>query len=246
MDYIEYIENVMDKLEIIQDGFLKTYKTGEYDNWYYNQSTELLRLYSDDKEIFFKYIPIGTYSADSNTWMWSWNNNDSIEQSKFQTLSVKDFGEKFNFEKLKNGYLECDEYAGWEYTAISMDILKGIGGYKVNSDHLEKYFLLTRVVEKKEVEEIEKELIDCNIHDKSRKAFICCHLSTTEKTGFEEAFPTYRGMKLEKDDDLQAWCSKCEEVRLECDGWNEESMKFAKIKLVCESCYFHIKDFNEK
>ena len=51
-------------------------------------------------------------------------------------------------------------------------------------------------------------------------------------------------MKLEDDDDLQAWCSECEKERLKTDGWNNISMEFAKIKLVCEKCYFELKKFN--
>nr|WP_290929308.1 hypothetical protein [Haliscomenobacter sp.] len=51
-------------------------------------------------------------------------------------------------------------------------------------------------------------------------------------------------MELEEDDDLQAWCDQCELERLRTDGWNDESMEFAGIKLVCEDCYFEIKAFN--
>jgi hypothetical protein len=72
---------------------------------------------------------------------------------------------------------------------------------------------------------------------------VCQHLNETNRVGFEEAFATYPGMPLEEDDDLQAWCDECEKERLRTDGWNDESMEFAKIKLVCERCYFSIKDF---
>ena len=70
-------------------------------------------------------------------------------------------------------------------------------------------------------------------------------MNTEQKTGFEEAFETYRGMELNEEDDFQAWCSECEKERLKTDGWNDESMEFAKIKLVCERCYFEIKEINE-
>jgi hypothetical protein len=51
-------------------------------------------------------------------------------------------------------------------------------------------------------------------------------------------------MELDDDDNFQAWCSDCEIERLKTDGWNDESMKYAKIKLVCEMCYFEIKAAN--
>lgn len=53
-------------------------------------------------------------------------------------------------------------------------------------------------------------------------------------------------MYLDEDDDFQAWCDDCEKVRSENNGWNDEKMEFAKIKLVCEDCYFDLKQFNQK
>ncbi|MGK0387671.1 MAG: hypothetical protein ACI94Y_000397 [Maribacter sp.] len=51
-------------------------------------------------------------------------------------------------------------------------------------------------------------------------------------------------MKLDKEDDFQAWCNEREKIRLEHNGWNEQSEKFAEIKLIREKCYFEIKEFN--
>ena len=41
------------------------------------------------------------------------------------------------------------------------------------------------------------------------------------------------------------WCGECEKVRIKNNGWNEISEGFAKIKLVCEDCYFDLKRFNQ-
>jgi hypothetical protein len=47
-------------------------------------------------------------------------------------------------------------------------------------------------------------------------------LDLKTRKGFEEAFDTYKGMDLEEEDDLSAWCSECEEVRIDHKGWNEK------------------------
>ncbi len=245
LKYKKYTDKLCEKLTEYQNDFRIKYDIDKYENWFYNQSTETLRLYSDNKEIYFKYIPVGTFSLTTNTWMWSWANQDSVESRKLVTLKVKEFGEKKKYENLTNAHFEGDKYTGWELTSIAFDIIGGIGTYRVISDHLEKYFLLTKQITKDEADKIESELIDCGIHGKLRKAFICQHLNTKTKTGFEEAFDTFRGMELDEDDDFQAWCSECEKERIKTDGWNDESMEFAKIKLVCERCYFEIKEFNE-
>jgi hypothetical protein len=65
-----------------------------------------------------------------------------------------------------------------------------------------------------------------------------------DKVGFEESFETIENMELGEDDDFQAWCDECEIVRQQEDGWNETSMKFADIRIVCEKCYFEMKEVN--
>lgn len=243
--YEKYANKTCQKLTEFQDDFRKKYDTENYENWSYNQSNEILRLYSENKEIYFKYIPVGTFSQKTNTWMWSWANENSVEPRKLQTLKVKEFGKKKNYINLTNDHFDGDKFTGWELTSIAFELIGGIGTYRVISDHLEVYFLLTEQITKEEVEQAESELIECGVHGKLRKAFICQHLNTKQKPGFEEAFETYRGMELNEEDDFQAWCSECEKERTKTNGWNNESMEFAKIKLVCERCYFEIKEINE-
>lgn len=244
LKYEKYAQKAVDKLRVCQPEFRAKFDTDNYASWFYNQSSETLRLHSDDKEIYFRYIPVGTFSLNTNTWLWAWANEDSVEPRKFRTLKVKEFGEKKNYGNLSTAQIDGDKYTGWESTAIAFDIIGAIGTYRVITEHLEKYFLLTEQITKEEVEKIESELIECTTHGKIRKAFICQHLNRENKTGFEEAFETYRGMELEEDDDFQAWCTECEKERLKTRGWNDVSMEFADIKLVCERCYFEIKEFN--
>jgi hypothetical protein len=45
-------------------------------------------------------------------------------------------------------------------------------------------------------------------------------------------------------DDFGAWCSQCEIERQKEDGWNDTSEAFANIKVVCEDCYFEMKELN--
>lgn len=244
MKYEKFAQKACSDLQNNQGLFRDKYDIDNYASWFYNQSSETLRLYSDEKEIHFRYIPVGTFSRKTKTWMWAWANEDSVEPRKLRTLIIKEFGEKKNYQNLIQAYFEGDKYTGWELTAIAFQLIGGIGTYRVISDNLEIYFLITEEISKETAKKIESELIECSIHGKIRKAFICQHLNKQHKTGFEEAFETFRGMELDEDDDLQAWCDECEKERLRTDGWNDESMEFAKIKLVCERCYFDIKELN--
>ena len=152
LKYEKYADKICQKLAEFQNEFRAEYDLDNYVNWFYNQSSETLRLYSDDKEIYFKYIPVGTFSQKTNTWMWAWANEQSFEPRKFKTLKIKEFGEKKKYENLTNAHFDGDKYTGWELTSIAFDIIGGIGTYRVISDQLEKYFLLTDQISKEEVE----------------------------------------------------------------------------------------------
>lgn len=246
MDYIEFANKSTEAFQMIQIEFRENFKIDDYANWYYNQATELLTFSTGDDQINFKYIPVGTYSEKTKTWMWAWENSDSIERAKKETLKIKNFGKNNQFEKLTKGHFKADKYDGWEFVAISNKLLGGIGGYRVKSEHLEIYMLVKEQIENATAKEIKEQIVACEEHGANRVAFVCQHLINSKNKGFEEAFSTFKGMELEKDDEFQAWCNKCEIERLKTDGWNDESMELAKIKVVCEDCYFDIKEKNLK
>lgn len=248
MNYQEFSQLKCQELMKVQEGFTAKYNIDSYDSWFYDGESELLRLYNDhDDEIYFNYIPVGTFSTKSGTWMWSWFNESSIEKSKDRLLSVKEFGIDNIYEKLFEGTFSVDIYDCCELAAICQHLLGGIGVYKVNTDGLEKFMLIMDVedVNSPKVRQLKQKTIECKEHGHSRPAFVCGHLDLRSPKGFNEAFETCKGMDLEEDDDFQAWCDECEKVRIEQDGWDELSEKFAEIKLVCENCYFDLKEFNQ-
>ena len=104
--------------------------------------------------------------------------------------------------------------------------------------------LILEPIDNETANRIKEQTIECESHGVNRVAFVCQHLNKIERKGFEEAFSTYKGMELEEDDEFQAWCDECEIERLKTDGWNDESMEFANIRLVCEDCYFEMKEKN--
>lgn len=249
-EYEKFVNVELENMSKSQNAFLKEYETDSYSSWFYDQESELLRLYSEnEKEIFFKYIPVGSYSLISKTWMWSWENKGSIESSKNETLIVKDLGEQNDYNFLRNGLFECDQSECWKLTAISKNLIGGIGVYCTNSKDLLKYIIIKEAysdTNSNEVRKMKQKTVDCGVHGFSRPAYICQHLNVNESNGFEEAFIATKGMDLDDDDAFAAWCNECETIRIENDGWNDVSENFANIKLVCEDCYFELKEQSER
>lgn len=245
MDYSSFAEKCIEELKILQDKFQKECDLNWYENWFYDQATGLLTFSTGETELNFKYFQVGSFSQKSNTWKWSWDNDNTLNKVKEPIRIIKEFGERSNFPKLVNGYFSSDEFEAWEFTAIAAKLTNGIGVYRpVNEDQLQIFLVITEFVDNETAKNIKEKYIKCNAHEYRRIAYICQHLNHITKVGFEEAFETYENMEFSDDDDFQAWCSECETVRQKEGEWNERSMEFAQIKIVCESCYFEIKELN--
>ena len=85
-----------------------------------------------------------------------------------------------------------------------------------------------------------KNIVQCQKHGAQEAAPVCCHLASSLSTEIPVGF-YYSGTVAERSD---AWCSECEEVRVQEGGdsgdWNEASESFARITLVCGACYDRI------
>ncbi|MDI3319631.1 DUF6882 domain-containing protein [Pinibacter soli] len=245
--YDEYAHNCIHEIHDLQSNFRKDFHIDDWENWFYDQASGLFTFSTGDEEINFRYCDVGSFSTKSNTWKWSWDNDHILAKVKEQTLAVKEFGETMTYEKLTTGCFNSTKEEGWEFTSITAKILEGIGVYRPVSEHLMLFMVILEFVDNDTAQIIKDKYIECGSHEKRRRAFVCRHLDKTTKAGFEEAFETYEGMELsdeDEDEDFQAWCDECEIVRQNAGGWNDESMKFADIKMVCEACYFEMKTIN--
>ena len=244
MNYNDFAESCINELLVLQEKFQKEYNLSWYEDWFYDQATGLLTFSSNDVELNFKYLEVGTYSKNNNTWKWSWDNAHTLQKVKEQAHLVKDLGQRLNFPKLTNGYFESTEEEAWEFTAIAAKIVNGIGAYGPVSQHLLIFMVILEFVDKETAKKIKDKYVECADHEKRRIAFVCQHLNRKTKVGFHEAFETFEDMELSDDDDFQAWCDACEVERQRVGEWNDVSMKFANIELVCEKCYFEMKEVN--
>jgi hypothetical protein len=90
---------------------------------------------------------------------------------------------------------------------------------------------------------IEENMVECCTHGNRYPAYACQHLNTQTPVGFYEPLASDPDV-IYANDELNAWCNACDEVLLKVGEWNEESEAFAKIKLICDRCYFDIKELN--
>ncbi len=243
--YDEFKMACYEQMMPLQDEFMNLYEINSFEHWFYDQGLGAFHFKSDSgRNLYFKYVDVGSFSTKANTWNWGWANKTTLAYLSKPLEKVKAVGEANSFELLTTGLFEGDDYTGWELTVISAKLLNAIGMYRVQVEHLFLYFIFTNEFTQEEYDALEDKSIECENHGTRRTAFICQHLDKNTYTGFHEAFETDEF--TDPEDDFQAWCNECEKARLAEGEWNETSMAVAKIVIVCDQCYFEIKKRNEQ
>lgn len=244
LHYNNFAETCVDKLKVLQEKFQEDYDLNWYERWFYNQTTGLLTFSTDEVELNFRYFDVGSFSEKSNSWKWSWDNDTTLDSVKKPTNLIKEFGLQSNFPKLTTGYFKSDEFEAWEFVAIAAHLTNGIGVYRPVSDNqLQIFLVITEFIDNETAQNIKNKYVKCGEHDYGRIAFVCKHLNNTG-VGFNEGFETFENMELPEDDDFQAWCDECEIMRQKEGEWTEKLMALADIRIVCEKCYFDMKESN--
>ena len=233
------------ELEVLQEGFIKQYNLNSYQNWSFDDDYGIFHFYSDDgrKNLYFKYALAGSYSSNTSSWKWAWD-NERLKASECRHISkVKQYGEQKDWPLLTTGLVEGDLQIAWDMIAITASVLSAIGIYNFKQEHLTYFIIFTATLTKAEYNKLKKQAVLCDTHGgASRAAYVCQHLNKDTYTGFHEAFES--NPLIEPDDDDQAWCDRCEKERLKEGEWNARSEKFAKIRLICDQCFFEIKRRN--
>lgn len=251
-DFDAYKDQCLEEISSLQKAFIELYDLNSYENWFYDHDIGAFHFHSnDDRNLYFKYVDIGSFSSRRNTWMWSWFNKTTPRHVTKGLEKVQAFGEEHDFLPLTEGYHEqSDEYMGWALTAIAATLLSGMGVYRIPHEHQYIYFVFTNELTQEEhtalVEQKNQQRhVDCGEHGtRTRVAFVCQHLGKDTNVGFYESFES--DPNTEPEDDYQAWCNACEVERQKEGEWNEKSEAFAQIRIVCDECFFEIKRSNVK
>jgi hypothetical protein len=233
-----------EQISAMQNAFMKSYDINSYEQWFFDNDLGVFHFQSEDgRNLYFKYALVGSFSTKTNTWKWSWDNEYLKESERRDIDKVRAFGLDKGYTQLSTGLIDGDEYTGWGMTSIAATVLNAIGVYRFPEDHLFFYLVFFEALSETEYTALkEKYNVMCRTHGARRAAFVCQHLNRDTYTGFHEPFDS--DPLNEADDDYQAWCDECEKVRLREGEWNDVSEGFAKIRLVCDQCFFAIKARN--
>ncbi len=142
----DFIEDYINKLEDQNNSISKIYGIGNYERWDFDQETaEIIFSENGNKKLVANVSFIGSYSANSESWMWGWGNDSLLPHLTKEIEKVRKFGEKNDIELLTDRAWSATEEAGWAMAAVAFHIIGGKGVYRGVSGNNENYFLLHEI-----------------------------------------------------------------------------------------------------
>ncbi|MBS1802856.1 MAG: hypothetical protein JST28_05785 [Acidobacteria bacterium] len=128
----DFVHPLWHELEAKNDEFWRRF--GRHERWDWDDESATLT-FTDPSlpTVRINVSIVGTVQGTS--WQWSWANRNITASSKLGMEKVREYGEANSLEKLTSGFLEADEYTGWEMTAVAAHILNAPGAYSFPTEH---------------------------------------------------------------------------------------------------------------
>lgn len=107
------------------------HRFSDHDHWDLDQDTgEVIFSKAGRPVIVTRFQFVGSLSASSRTWLWSWSNPSILPKVSSEMLRVREYGKRRGFKKLTERKWDAEESDGWEMGAVANYLLKAKGVYR--------------------------------------------------------------------------------------------------------------------
>lgn len=146
-----YFKNAKDELYEKHYTFKQENNVSILEHSKYIQNSNVIEFYSDDgKNIHCSFIPVGTLTKTTGSWLWAWNNRIYSRRITEPYLIIRKFGMKHGIEKLQRCYWEGNQEDAVFMTAVMCKLVDGIGMYVKINKLVNLYLVLTDNYNEKE------------------------------------------------------------------------------------------------
>lgn len=113
-----------------------------YPEWSLDPDAFTLRFHGGDAPTLISPVSlVGSFSTETNSWMWSWENEELAGQAIGDVWRLRAFGEARGISRLADGYWPADEEDGWDMTSVAAYLLGAQGIYRAPMGH-QMWFML--------------------------------------------------------------------------------------------------------
>ncbi len=129
-DYRALIERSMEELRLKTAAHASGWGLGKIDRWDLDQEDGRLIFTSKKLVAIAPAQIIGTYNAQSGTWLWAWDHPSVLPSLREHARRVREYGEQHGIAALTTRKLECSETQAWEFTALAFHLCEAQGAYR--------------------------------------------------------------------------------------------------------------------
>ena len=122
------------------------YQISSYERWDIDQEKgELVFSDAGTPKVVATIQFIGSFSATSNTWLWSWGNESILPNLSERLSTVRAYGQKHRFAKLIDAKWKSTENDGWEMASVANYLLKAKGIYRPPFNQGNTFIIMTEI-----------------------------------------------------------------------------------------------------
>ena len=100
-DWKDLLGQSIEYLDSRQEWCKREFRLSEYERYFWDQENGTI-VFSDEGipkvEATIQFV--GTFSSNSDTWLWGWANESFLDDLTSDVLSVREFGRKHGFSQL--------------------------------------------------------------------------------------------------------------------------------------------------
>lgn len=129
-DYEALLERSMEELRLKTQAHVDAWGLGSTDRWDLDQDDGQLIFTSKKLVAAAPAQIIGTYSTQSDTWLWGWDHPSVVPALQENARRVREYGERHGIEELTTPKLACTQDDAWRFTALACHLCAAQGAYR--------------------------------------------------------------------------------------------------------------------
>lgn len=134
-EYHAFASAAVVRLDATNDAMTHEFALASFERWDVDLNVGLITWSSAGiKRVCAKFVPVGTLSPISETWLWAWRNFHLPIRMRGGIKSVRRYGREHDIGELTLPKWPADEDDAWRVTAVSAHILgaQGACGYEMS------------------------------------------------------------------------------------------------------------------
>lgn len=145
-EYRAFVQKSYEYLQEQQDVCNMDWGIGSFAHWEVNQeAAELVFSNSEGARLVCPMQIAGTYSHDSRSWMWSWDNPSVGQHLREAATIAQRFGQEHGIPELTAPRWDADEADAWAMTAVTANLVQAKGAYRGGDQHGVTFMLMMDV-----------------------------------------------------------------------------------------------------